>query len=503
MKNMKKSVLLLIFITLLLAGVFIAGCTSPAPAPEQALPPNVTAANEGPLNPDYVAYQLKPEPMTTDDGYALGDVPSPITRPDVKDIPLFGPGVHAVETRYDLRDYNKVSPVEDQNPFSTCWAFATYGSLESTIRPNATLIFSEKNLVNLARPGVSDAVTDLSGGIDKSMAYLTRWAGPVDEATDPYPKVTWTGSASYPAVMHVQNVILFPARSNRTDTDNIKLALEKYGAVDSALEWSSDLFLNKSSYAYYMPASHPKIGGGHDVTIIGWDDSYPATNFKDIPPGNGAWIVKNSWGTNWGIHGFFYVSYYDKYFGSALQPDNTSKDTGIILGEPVDNYKGIYYYDPLGECAEYYFGTTPKTSTVANRFTATSPGTIKAIGFFSTDVHTSYKAEIYRNPTDGPAGGTPVATFSGTLPYMGYSTIVVPSENQVRVNTGDTFSVVLTLTNPLNPDVAAVEMPRAGYCRDATSHPGESYFSTDDGRSFKDLTTTLENANFCIKVYTT
>ena len=96
-----------------------------------------------------------------------------------------------------------------------------------------------------------------------------------------------------------------------------------------------------------------------------------------------------------------------------------------------------------------------------------------------------------------------MATFSGTLPYMGYMTIVVPSGSLVRVNTGDTFSVVLTLTNPLNPDVAAVEMPGAGYCRDATSHPGESYFSTDNGRSFKDLTTTLENANFCIKVYTT
>ena len=72
---------------------------------------------------------LNREPVTTDDGYALGDVPSPITPPDVKDIPLFGPGVHAVETRYDLRDYDKVSPVEDQNPFDTCWAFATYGSL--------------------------------------------------------------------------------------------------------------------------------------------------------------------------------------------------------------------------------------------------------------------------------------------------------------------------------------------------------------------------------------
>ena len=49
--------------------------------------------------------------------------------------------------------------------------------------------------------------------------------------------------------------------------------------------------------------AHYNWGAGnaanHVVTIVGWDDNYPKENFlPDVPPkGNGAWLVKNSWGS--------------------------------------------------------------------------------------------------------------------------------------------------------------------------------------------------------------
>ena len=61
----------------------------------------------------------------------------------------------------------------------------------------------------------------------------------------------------------------------------------------------------------------------------------------DQPPGNGAFIVRNSWGTGWGDAGYFYVSYYDTNFGYG---ENAVFDDA----EPTSNYNAIYQYDPLG-----------------------------------------------------------------------------------------------------------------------------------------------------------
>ncbi len=60
---------------------------------------------------------------------------------------------------------------------------------------------------------------------------------------------------------------------------------------------------------------------GHAVTIIGWDDNYSKDNFKSScrPENNGAWLILNSWGTNWGNKGTAWVSYEDKWFNDSIK----------------------------------------------------------------------------------------------------------------------------------------------------------------------------------------
>jgi len=460
-----------------------------------------------PTNPEFIRYmQEKPYDLQVQgDTQGLGLVPSQIYRPEVRDVQMFGPNAGDRSTSYpatfDLRTTGKVSPVKNQNPFGTCWAFATFASLESTLMPaTPTPDFSEKNLANLA--GFDYAIPDGGGQMWMSTAYLTRWNGPVDSATDPYPTTsTWTSSDIYPPVKHVQNVVFFPGRTSRTDNDNIKSALTQWGAVYSSLYWYYNAFYNATYNSYYQPASDSGSSSGHAVTIIGWDDNYPATSFTNTADGPGAWLVKNSWGTTWGNAGYFYISYYDKSFGSVIQPTGTKKDTAVFFGESTSNYTTVYSYDKLGEVTDYSYGTA-KTGSFANVFTANSTETIKAVGFYTTDLNVPYTISIYKNPTSGPVGGTPAATFSGTLSYMGYNTVIMPSSQQVPVTAGDTFSVVVQVANPTNNYYIPIEMNSLGYTSGIVSQAGQGYLLGTSG--WKDLKTItdLDNSHVCVKAYT-
>lgn len=454
----------------------------------------------GPMNPEFIRYLEEVNAVDVADTpmeHSLGAVPAPVWRPEVVELQGSDLSLLGYESTVDLRDQGRVSAVRDQNGWGTCWAFSSCGSLESSLLPLVNRTLSPKNMVN--RHGFDNGYND-GGNAYMAAAYLTRWDGPVDEEIDPYPIENWSESEAFPPVQHVQNVFFPPARTNRTDTLGLKEGLQRWGPAYVSFFWN-DSYFNPASSSYYQPETAPNLypGGGHAVNLVGWNDTFPASAFAHPAPGDGAWIVKNSWGSAWGDQGFFYVSYYDKYFGSALV-DNQYRDTAFFTGEPAGNYDRVYLHDPLGECDDVSI-LWSKGGTIANRFTATSPETISAIGFFTTDQNTRYEAVVCRNANNGPAGEV-VAEVSGTLPEMGYHTVVLPAESRVSVRKGESFSVILTLENERNPRFAAVERRVEGYSSHATSQPGESYFSIDNGRSFIDLAGQLPDANFCIRAYT-
>gem|GEM_PF-1314614 len=378
-----------------------------------------------------------------------------------------------------------MTAIRDQGSDGTCWAHGACASLESYLMPNEDMNFSENNLVNLHGFDVAGWV---SGNADMATAYFVRWDGPAAETSDPYPS---PGTSSVlPPIKHVQDVLILPAKSSATDNDLIKQTLIDYGGI-CANYYSSTAtnYYKASTHAYYYTGTGKH---NHMVMIVGWDDSYSSTNFATTPPGNGAYIVKNSWGTNWGENGYFYVSYYDLTMAYYT--------LRVFTAESTNHYEGVYQYDPLGWIGSRGYSST--TAWGANIFTATASKRLGAVGFYAAAMNTTYLVYVYTGVTAGaPTTGTLAATKSGTCTYAGYHTI--PLDQTVDLTSGQRFSIVVKFTTPNYNYPIPVEYAQSDYTSAATVSAGQSFISSSGSGWFDayNITGSYTGANVCIKGY--
>lgn len=399
-------------------------------------------------------------------------------------------------SKYDLRTLNRVTSVKDQGQIGSCWTFGTFGSLESwnLTAGNGTQDYSENNL--MTHDGFDLGVDD-GGNSYMSTAYLARWDGPCNESDDPYaspayPQYVVTRN-NVPVRQHVQDVIFIPQRANALDNDDTKNALMQYGALYTAVNFNESYYNSTTDALYESQTPSDSITANHAVTIVGWDDTYSKSNFKTTPAGDGAFIIKNSWGSSWGNHsGYFYVSYYDNFLGCET--------AAFINGQSTTNYSKQYQYDPLGFVDQIGFNSN--TAWFANVFAAdTNSQNLSAVSFYTTQKNAAYTVYVEPNyDTNKFTNLTQVTT--GTIAMPGYHTINLPSA--VALNAGKNFAVVVKLVTPNETKPIAIEEVYNQYSSKATASTGQS-FTSADGQSWTDLMVSQPSlkANVCLKAFTT
>lgn len=371
--------------------------------------------------------------------------------------------------RYNLAENGFVTDVKNQQDSGNCWAFAALASLETCVlkASNKTFNFSVENMKNLIEMYSAygwKMETNEGGYNGMPMGYLASWLGPVNATLDPFDD-KGTLSPLLDSEMHIQNIYVLPARTSYTDNDAIKEAILKYGGLYASYYHSAG-YLNSKTNAYYDPYTG---NGNHAITVVGWDDNYSKNNFYTTPAGDGAFIVKNSWGSSWGDNGYFYISYYDRVL-FAVNKDNQAFT--YILNDTV-RYTKNYQYDVAGMTD--YLITGKKTVWYKNIYNATGNEVIAAVStFFNTTV--DYEISIYVNDVLQ-------LTQNGRHEGSGYYTI--PLKEYVPVAVGDIFKIVVKLANPQN-GYAAVPISEQLSTTRCYYAPGVSYFS-NDGKKWTDL----------------
>lgn len=371
--------------------------------------------------------------------------------------------------RYNLAENGFVTDVKNQQDSGNCWAFAALASLETCVlkASNKTFNFSVENMKNLIEMYSAygwKMETNEGGYNGMPMGYLASWLGPVNATLDPFDD-KGTLSPLLDSEMHIQNIYVLPARTSYTDNDAIKEAILKYGGLYASYYHSAGYFNSKTN-AYYDPYTG---NGNHAITVVGWDDNYSKNNFYTAPAGDGAFIVKNSWGSSWGDNGYFYISYYDRVL-FAVNKDNQAFT--YILNDTV-RYTKNYQYDVAGMTD--YLITGKKTVWYKNIYNATGNEAIAAVStFFNTTV--DYEISIYVNDVLQ-------LTQNGRHEGSGYYTI--PLKEYVPVAVGDIFKIVVKLANPQN-GYAAVPISEQLSTTRCYYAPGVSYFS-NDGKKWTDL----------------
>ena len=350
--------------------------------------------------------------------------------------------VTSIPSRYDLREENLVTPVKNQGYMGACWTFGTTAALESALLKamNYTADFSENNMQDsmlyYSRFGSTDIFE--GGSIRNSLGYLLSWLGAFPNDYDAYDEM---GKIS-PLIMteediHVQDVIVIPNVPGNNETmNNVKKAILQYGGLVGALfskatadDGNLSEYYNANTSAQYVPIH---LETNHVVCVVGWDDSYSAGNFIITPPGDGAWIVKNSWGTDWGDKGYFYVSYYDQSL--CASPDDLAECFVAFVIENDIPYNKNYQYDFTGLTGGFHKENWTEI-TYFNSFESYGDDLIAAVGTYFESEGIEYKIEVEVNDES-------VYNQTGVSPYYGYHTIKL--DKYVPIKNGDNFVVAVT-----------------------------------------------------------
>ena len=380
----------------------------------------------------------------------------------------------SLQAYYDARNYNYISSVKNQGVNGLCWAFATYGAVEANMLKNG---YPEQDLSELHMAySTSDRSGNFLQGFDRepggggnryyALSYLmrgTNLSGAVDESQDPYDEYIHSeiqprALAATQSKKKKLTVLNMPFISGRGKADAytaglIKAAVLQYGAVAAEMYWDyANVAWQEGTYYFnYADSGISANAANHVVLIIGWDDNFDKSKFREDkqPSSDGAWLIKNSWGTA-GLSGYFWISYEDTNFPQSAY--------AIDGAELYDSGENVYEYDYTWEGSRSFTESINGHTYYARIFTVQTEGEWLKQVKVNIAAGTTVSVDIIPNFTNfnGYDSGSFSANTTKTFTYPGYYTIDLDSP--VTLGAADSQFAVIVKVNTENGAVLGCDI---------------------------------------------
>jgi len=199
----------------------------------------------------------------------------------------------ALPESWNWVDHGAVTGIKNQEQCGACWSFSTTGSTEGChqISTGSLVSLSEQNLIDCSTSYGNKGCN--GGAMVDAMQYIINNGGIDTESS--YPYTAEDGTCQYNAANSAATLSSYVNVASGSESDLKQKA--SAGPVSVAIDASLKSFqLYKSGIYYEAKCSSTALD--HGVLVVGWGKSSQGEY----------WIVKNSWGTSWGIEGYIWMA---------------------------------------------------------------------------------------------------------------------------------------------------------------------------------------------------